>query len=118
MEVLKPLIEQLIKTMQGTSDIAKGQFPDVASQIVKLYLWGNVVEIPVLIGLIYWGYRVCRLAYEKQEESGDPWMISWLPVGILEIIIGVYAYGCGQTLLKAILAPKVLIIECLRAYLR
>lgn len=117
MEVLKPLIEQLVKTMQGSADLAKGQFPDVANQIVRLYLWGNVIEIPILIGIMSLGYWACLLAYKKQEETNEPWMLAWIPIGLLEIVVGVYAYGCTQTMLKAILAPKVLIIECLKGYL-
>lgn len=118
MDAIRPLIEQLVKTMQGTADIAKGQFPDIANQIVRLYLWGNVIEIPILIGIMYLGYRAALLAYKKQQESRDPWMFLWVPVGILEILIGAYAFDCIQTMIKAVLAPKILVIECLRLYLK
>lgn len=118
MNVLKPLIDQLVKVIQAGGDVITGQMPDIANQLVRLYLWGNVIEIPILLGLLYGSYRLAVKCYETQKDTDDPWMVGWIPIGIFQILVGIYVYACGQTLLKAILAPKVLIIECLREYLK
>jgi len=120
MEQLKPLIQEMIKLVESGKDVVNGQLPDLCKQIVRLYLWGNVIEIPILIGMMVFGAYMARWVYRKAIADGwseMPWIILWIPIAILECIIGSYAYGCGQTLLESILAPKLLILETLRKFL-
>lgn len=119
METLNPLIQQLVKMLQGGADVVNGQLPDVANQIIRLYLWCNVIEIPILIGIMVAGWFAAKWIHVKNEDiNSEPWFILWLPIGVLEIIIGCYAYGCTQTMLKAIFAPKLLVIEVLSGFLK
>lgn len=115
MEILKPLILELAKTIQSGKEIVNEQLPDLARQIVRLYLWGNVIEIPILIGLMVAGLYGAKWFEKKATKNEDSigWRAGFIPIAIGEVIIGLYAYSCGQTLLTAILAPKLLIIKAL-----
>lgn len=120
MEQLKPLIAEMIKLVEGGKDIVNDQLPDLCKQIVKLYLWGNVIEIPFLLTILFFGakgaIKIVKLA-SADDWNEAPWLIGLVPIFALEIIVGFYAYGCIQTMLKAILAPKLLILETLKKFI-
>lgn len=121
METLKPLINQLVEIIKSGKDVVTGEMPDVCKQIVRLYLWGNVIEIPLLLlmmGAGAWGAKWFYLKASCNEWREISWIFFLIPICIMEIVIGCYAYGCGQMLLKAILAPKVLILETLAEFVK
>lgn len=118
METLKPLIEQLVKLIQGGADVVNGQMPDLAKQIVSFYLWGNVIEIPILIGFLVAGVYAARWVYRRSDADDNPWLMLWIPIGTFEICVGVYAYGCTQAMLTAIFAPKLIVIQTLMSFLK
>jgi hypothetical protein len=121
MDKLAPLINELVKIVQASVDVVSGQLPDVAKQIVRYYLWGNIIEIPLMLTVmgigIYWGK--CAIKKAMANEWADaPWMIALVPIFIVELIIGFNAWGYFDTMLRAALEPKVLIIETLRMYIK
>lgn len=120
MDKLTPLINELVEVIQKSVSVVSGQLPDIAKQIVRYYLWGNLIEVPILIGLMYLGFYWAKKALDKAKEDNwaeSPWLIAWFPIIILEFIIGFNAWAYLDTLLKAMFAPKLLIIETLRNFI-
>lgn len=121
MDKLTPLINELVKVIQDSVSVVSGQLPDVARQIVHYYLYGNLIEVPIRVALMYLGYRWGKLAIIKAKE--DQWeefgrIFTLIPIIILELTIGFNAWGHLDMLLKAIFAPKLVVLETLRGFLK
>lgn len=110
METLKPLVESLTELIKNGTNFVSGQVPEVAQQILAYHAWQSGLGIVLgLAILLIWGtvFYFC----EHPEAKGMVSLIM-VPIGSLVLIANTL------TFIKIQVAPKVFLLEYLKAVLK
>lgn len=107
-------LDALEEATRSGADLASGEMADVAGQFVAYQLWSATgwatFLIAAICGMSLLAYRTGRLA-EAGEIDSEPACCVLLLLA-LPCIVSVIALSlCLETILKALVAPKVMVLE-------
>lgn len=119
-ELKKKLVEYLGVLEDATKsgvDTAAEQLPEIAQQYVAWQLWSSAILAFVLwcgAGLI--GYGSCRLvrhglSLPSHNPDSAPALVVGGFAGLVSLVLTAHGVGHSLTAIKALVAPKVLVIE-------
>lgn len=127
MNVLKPLINELVRLIKKGTNLANQELPVVAEQILKFYFWASLVWVIagliLVLGGLYFHLDVLRLAAEAGSERFGR---HELPDGTCFLIMGaVLGYLGGGAMIATNLidiikikaAPRLFLLEYLQNFL-
>lgn len=124
METLKPLVDSLINLIQNGVNFVKGQIPDVAQQILHFKaaeawvdLFFPLIVVAVFAALVYFFLKKCKEADYNSEGWGICAILTTIGLGISTIVAFVASYNSIITLIEINYAPKLFLLEYLKAFL-
>lgn len=114
METLKPVIEELVKLVQGTKAFALDQAPDFVKQVVL----SGIIENS---GWVAWGIAMGVVAYFLYRKVKQNWdegdgLVAFFGTIVIFALVMVSAWNIisgTDYLLKIWLAPKAYIVKVL-----
>jgi hypothetical protein len=124
MNVLKPLIDELVKLIKKGTNLAKGELPVIAGQILSFYFW--VSAIWVVAGLIlmlaglYCHVHAIPVIIEGARHSfrdDDPSVV-WIFGAVIGYIVGTIVVVFNSIdIVKIKVAPRLFLLEYLKGLL-
>lgn len=125
MKILKPLIDQLVKVVKEGYDLGKKELPIVAKELLAYSFWYAVAELTVVVAAIialswlaiWMGQEAAApLGRYDRDGHGEYWFGVFLLIGA-NIGLAIQALDTTNRLLKIKLAPRVFVLETLKAYI-
>jgi hypothetical protein len=117
-EIEKEIVLLIKAAKEAGSDAAAfigQQAPDVIAQLVRWNVGMGIIELVFGLVILVGAYKLFMVTYRKVDDGMDD--IVWVPAGVLigiAIVAGpCLAYSGAITATKAVLAPKVLVIEAI-----
>jgi len=125
MNVMKPLIAQLTKMIKEGYDLGKRELPEVGKQILRFYLWVNILQSTVctVASLLFakWGWLFMQTILDYKShgmfDDCDGRYIGVFILGITSLVFAGFVYDGLYTILKIALAPKLFLLDALASYL-
>lgn len=115
MEILKPLIDELVKMVKDGKDVISGNLPDVMKQIIAYDSWQACLWIKLSVFLFLCG--VMLLVADKFDKDKFS-MHGYAVFGAVVMGISVAIFMINYSTLKKIeMAPRVYMIDVLHGYL-
>lgn len=124
-KTLKPLVDSLINLIQNGVDFVKGQIPDVAQQILHFKAaeaWLDLVFPWLVVGALVLAVKFFIARFRASERYGNEGWLVCLVVSSIALAIAIVVGFCASydsivTLIKINYAPKVFLLEYLKALL-
>ena len=116
-DISKELAEELLTTLQSTKEFVLEQAPDVVQQVLAWAVWSSGLGIVAGLGLIAGSLYLFKLAkrwYNEDKGSFKDSEVIPFVFGLVCAVWGVTAACLNvATLTKALVAPKLYLIEYL-----
>lgn len=125
MKTIKPLIDQLTKMVKEGYDLGKRELPEIGKQIIRYYLWVNVLQSTVctFASLLFakWGWLFMQTIFNYKPkglfDDCDGRYIGVFLLGIVSLVFAGFVLDSLNTILKIALAPKLFLLDALASYI-
>lgn len=116
MEVLKPLIHELVEMIRKGKDVISGNLPDAIQQIIIYETWSDIFWIKISVPILVAGSVCIYIDYkDTQEFRVHGFLVFGIALVLMSFTVAIANY-CDLQKMK--LAPKIYMIEVLTNYLK
>ena len=126
MNVLKPLINELVKLVKAGTNLAKQELPVVAKEILRFYFWASFIWVVTGLVLILAGLfchihaipAVVETAVRHYHDADNDPSCGWIFGAVIGYLVGVAIVIINMIdIVKIKAAPRLFLLEYLKGFL-